>query len=168
MRSFVLSALVLIAAGASYYTYNIYLKPNPTTSEGNKVGNTFIDLEVPLITDETLKISDLKGDLIILDFMAPWCPPCKEQIKVFKQISGIEDISIVSVNIDPRYDLSSLREIAEDEGVTWFYGHLPEAALEYEVSAIPVVVFIDRTGIIRHRGFFTPLESLEQLISLYK
>jgi hypothetical protein len=45
---------------------------------------------------------------------------------VFKQISGIEDISIVSVNIDPRYDLSSLREIAEDEGVTWFYGHLLE------------------------------------------
>jgi thiol-disulfide isomerase/thioredoxin len=154
-----------MVAGTSYYTYNIYFKPNSTTIEGNDIGNIFIDFEVPLITGETLKISDLKGDLIILDFMAPWCPPCKEQIKVFKQISGIKDVSIVSINIDPRYNMNLLREIAQEEGVTWFYGHLPEAAFEYEVSAIPVVVFIDRTGIIRYRGFFTPLETLEQLIN---
>jgi hypothetical protein len=64
--------------------------------------------------------------------------------------------------------MSSLQEIAKDEGVTWFYGLLPEATLEYEVTAIPVVVFIDRTGIIRYRGFFTPLESLEQLLNQYK
>jgi thiol-disulfide isomerase/thioredoxin len=100
--------------------------------------------------------------------MAPWCPPCKEQIKVFKKISGVNGLSIVSINLDTRYDMSSLQEIAKDEGVTWFYGHLPEAALEYEVTAIPVVVFIDRSGIIRYRGFFTPTEILEQLISEYK
>jgi thiol-disulfide isomerase/thioredoxin len=166
-RSVLISVLVFVAAGTGYYAYCVFLKPKPAPIEGYDVGNNFIDLEIPVISGDSINISDFKGDLIILDFMAPWCPPCKEQIKVFQQISGIKKVSIISVNIDPRYDMNSLKEIANDEGVTWYYGHLPEAALEYKVSAIPVVVVIDQIGVIRYRGFFTPLESLQQLINQY-
>jgi thiol-disulfide isomerase/thioredoxin len=167
MRYVFLIALILVTAGTGFYTYNL-IKGNSTPENGHEVGNIFIDLEVPLITDDIIKISDLKGDLIIIDFMAPWCPPCKEQIKVFQQIKDIEGVSIISVNIDPNYDINTLSEIAKKEDVTWYYGHLPEAALEYKVSAIPVIVVVDQTGIIRYRGFFTPYEVLQQLINKFK
>jgi hypothetical protein len=72
MRNIVLIVVILMAAGTSYFTYNFYFKPNPTTTVGNNVGNIFNDLEVPLITGETFQISDLEGDIIILDFLAPF------------------------------------------------------------------------------------------------
>jgi cytochrome oxidase Cu insertion factor (SCO1/SenC/PrrC family) len=171
-----LGVLILLAVVTSYYAYDMYLKSDPINNEeeektiiqGPEAGNLFIDLEFPLITGDSLKISDLKGDLIILNLMTPQCPGCRLQLTVLEQLTGNEDVSIVTINLDPRYDMSLLRRIAADAGITWFFGHLPEAALEYQVSTVPVVVFIDRNGIIKYRGGVTTLGSLEQLIELYK
>jgi thiol-disulfide isomerase/thioredoxin len=165
--SVIIGILVLVAAGTSYYVYNDFLKTNTAPIEGYDVGNTFIDLEIMLISGNIISISDFKGEIIILDFMSPWCSPCIEQIKAFQQISGTEGVSIVSVNINPRSKMSELIDFANEEDITWYYGHLPEAALEYEVSAIPVVIVVDQIGVIRYRGFFTPLEVLQQQINQY-
>jgi thiol-disulfide isomerase/thioredoxin len=158
---------ILILFVSSYYLYIFILKPEETPVPGFDVGNSLIDLEIPNIYGGVLKLSELSGDLIIIDFMAPWCPPCKEQFKAFKQLDP-EEVTIVTVNVDPRYNHSSLRIFAEDEGVTWFFGHLPEAALTYEVSAIPVVIIADTKDVIRYRGFYTPIDKLQSMIDQYQ
>lgn len=163
----IIGIFVLVAAGTSYFIYNIFQKTNTVLIEGYDIGNTFIDLEIPLIPGNKIKISDLKGELIILDFMIPWCSPCIDQIKVFQYISGTVGVSIVSVNINPKSEMSELIDFANEEDITWYYGHLPEAALEYKVSAVPVIIVVDQMGVIRYRGFFTPLEVLQQLINQY-
>jgi thiol-disulfide isomerase/thioredoxin len=165
--SVIISILVIFTTGASYYVYNIFLRTNQTPIEGYEVGNTFIDLEIPLIPGNKIKISDFKGNIIILDFMIPWCSPCKEQIKVFQRVSGIEGVSIISVNVNPKSKMSELIDYENEEDITWTYGHFPEAALEYEISVIPVVFIIDQTGVIRYRGFFSSPEVLQQIINQY-
>jgi thiol-disulfide isomerase/thioredoxin len=168
-RLLAIGLIVIVAAGAGYYAYNTFINPKAVYEEGIYENNTFIDLEIPLTSGETLRISDLKGDVIILNFGSPLCPSCMRQIGEFRQLSGMEGLSIVTVNIDPRFDISFLQELAIQEGITWHYGHLPDAVFEYEVVYIPVVILIDPAGVIRYRAsILTPVGILEQLIDQYK
>lgn len=167
LREIIFIFIIIISLLAGFYMYNVFLKPNNKLISGFEVGNTLIELEIPDIKGGSIKLSEFEGDLIIIDFTAPWCPPCKEQFNVFKQLDQ-ELVTILTVNVDPRYNTSSLTSFAEEEGVTWFFGHQPEAAISYQVSAIPIVIFADTNSVIRYRGFYTPLETLQSLIEKYK
>jgi thiol-disulfide isomerase/thioredoxin len=158
--------IIFISLVAGYSVYKMFFKPEETLTPGFEVGNTLIDLEIPNIKGGSIKLSEFNGDIIIIDFMAPWCPPCKEQFKIFKQLDQ-NQVKILTINVDPRYNTSSLLSFAEKEGVTWFFGHLPEAAISYQVSAIPIVILADSNSVIRYRGFYTPLETLQSLIEQF-
>jgi thiol-disulfide isomerase/thioredoxin len=158
--------VILISLVAGNFIFNKFLKPKNTIVPGYEVGNTLIDLEIPNVKGGSIKLSELDGKIIIIDFMAPWCPPCKEQFKVFKQLDH-DQVTILTINVDPRYNTSSLIHFAEDEGITWFFGHYPEAAQIYHISALPIIILSDTNSVIRYRSFYTPLETLQSLIDKY-
>ncbi len=121
----------------------------------------------PELNGGTIDITDFEDRLVIIDFMAPWCEPCKDQIKILNTVNDNHDVQIITVNVDPNYNATFLANFAEQEGINWSFGHSPEAALQYQVTAIPTVLLVDREGVIRYRGFFTPLSQFEVLIQQY-
>jgi len=167
-RKYVLPAIVvLLVSAAASYMYFSRGDDSVTYEEGITAGYLVTDMEIPLLDGGAVRFSDHEGKVLVVDFMAPWCPPCKEQFKVLKELNEFPDVEIITINIDSGYNSSYLRQFAEAEGVTWSLGTSTEAARTYQTNAIPTILFVDEEGVIRYRGFLTTLNQFEQLLQSY-
>ncbi len=162
---FLAVAVLVVGATASYLYFS--RGDDSTYEEGITTGYLVTDVEVPLVDGGSVRFSDYKGGFLVVDFMAPWCPPCREQFKVLKALKEYPEVEIITINIDTGYNSSDLRQFAEAEGITWSFGSSREAAYIYQTNAIPTILFVDEEGVIRYRGYYTTLNQFEQLMQSY-
>jgi peroxiredoxin len=109
----------------------------------------------------TVKLSDFKGKVVILNFWAIWCAPCRAEIPAFIALQerfGFQGLTVVGVSVDPdaASEVKSFMErlrgnypvVIGDEKVAVDYG---------VVSAIPTTFVLDRKGniVTSHLGFTT-------------
>ena len=162
---------VFIVLALSLAAYLVWLNDQNTQTPdiesipfGVEKGYRLRDVEVTGLDGEHVLFSDYKGSILVVDFMAPWCSPCKEQIKVLIQLSQSADVEILSINVDLDYNSTYLSKFRDDEKMTWTLTSSTEAAVEYKVTAIPLILVADRDGVIRYRGYYTTLAKFQQII----
>ena len=158
--------LVIVAVVAGYLIYDNFIAPDPVGEIGIQQGNMLLDQTIPNVDGSgSVSFSDYEGSILVIDFMAPWCPPCKEQFPILSVVESIEGVEVLTINVDASYDMESLINFGEDEGITWFFGHSPATALEFEVAGIPTVIIVDQEGKIVNRAFFTTLQDFERILT---
>ncbi|MFH2112320.1 MAG: TlpA disulfide reductase family protein [Candidatus Bathyarchaeota archaeon] len=166
-RYIIPSIMVIVIASSAYLLWANNQQPSEVdenVSIGVTAGYRARDLLLTGLDGETIKLSDYLGSILIIDFMAPWCNPCKEQIKILKDVEGTPDVMIISINVDSEYNATYLQRFKEQEGMSWPLASSSEAAQYYKVTAIPLIIFVDKEGVIRYRGYYTTLTQFEQLI----
>jgi thiol-disulfide isomerase/thioredoxin len=69
--------------------------------DGIEVGDMASDFELETLAGEKLKLSDLKGKKVILNFWATWCPPCKVEMPEMQKFydEHSDEVEIVAVNL---------------------------------------------------------------------
>jgi peroxiredoxin len=101
------------------------------------------------------KLSDLRGTVVLLDFWASWCGPCRrENPSVVRAYEKYKDqgFEVFSVSLDS--DANRWRKAIEQDQLTWpnhvsdLQGWRNGAAREYGISSIPHTMLIDRDGAI--------------------
>ncbi len=101
------------------------------------------------------KLSDLRGTVVLLDFWASWCGPCRrENPSVVRAYEKYKDqgFEVFSVSLDS--DASRWRKAIEQDQLTWpnhvsdLQGWRNGAARAYGISSIPHTMLIDRDGAI--------------------
>ncbi|MFB6217101.1 MAG: TlpA family protein disulfide reductase, partial [Candidatus Aenigmatarchaeota archaeon] len=105
--------------------------------------------------EENFSLRGHRGEVVILDFMATWCPGCKEEIKHLKEVRSsfsTENVSIISVLVSPRESKNEISEFKEDQNMNWIVGKSPEVGLNYGVNSIPTIYILNKDGEIHYRN----------------
>lgn len=114
------------------------------------------DLALPTLDGGSVRLADLRGKVVLVNFWGTWCEPCKEEtpaLQAAHQRLESEGLVIVGVNLR-RQETSddAVREFVQRYGVTYpiALDVDGEAARLFQISPIPVSYFIDREGTIRY------------------
>lgn len=107
---------------------------------------------------DNLRLSEHRGDVILLNFWASWCGPCRQEMPILNTLHERYSklgFSVVGVNVDK--DSSLADKLLKDIPVTFpvLLDNTGAVSTSYNVSAMPTSVLIDRDGNMRflHKGY---------------
>lgn len=115
-----------------------------------KVGEMAPDFTVTLFDGKTVTLSELKGKVVLLNFWATWCPPCREELKRVQQdvIDRYADEQFVFLPISRGEERATVAAFREQQGYTFPMGLDPERKIydQYASNYIPRNFLIDKEG----------------------
>lgn len=121
-----------------------------------------------------VRLSDLQGKAVIVNFWATWCPPCRREIpELIEVYERYRDRGLVVIGVDLQESDDAVREFAAEFGIPYplVIDRTGEVADVWNIGGqfqgIPSTYFIDRTGVVRdiYNGTLTR-ELLEERIAL--
>ena len=128
------------------------------------------DFTLPSLDGTEYTLSEFRGQVVIIDFWATWCPPCRNSIPTFIRLYEKyheHGFTILGVSLDNNEQ--DLRNFSRQMNIPYpvLIGN-NEVAKTYQVSGIPKTIFLDKKGNIRKTqvGFAPELEAgFDQLVS---
>lgn len=114
------------------------------------------DIALPVLDGGTMRLDDYRGKVVLVNFWATWCEPCKEETPALQQAYQelqAEGLVIVGVNLRRQEtDDEVVRAFVQEYGVTYpiALDVDGEAARLFQISPIPVSYFIDPAGTVRY------------------
>lgn len=159
---FVAVVAVLFIAGMAYNlaTNYIYHDEEHTLVSSSNEKIIAPDFTVFDIENEEVHLSEHIGSKTVVSFWATWCGPCKSMLKDFNEIytEKNDDVEFMMINLTDGMDETvevAKQYIRNKEYTVPVYFDLAYSAVhEYDVSSLPVTVFIDENGYISniHQG----------------
>lgn len=143
------------------------IEPTPTPpllETGASPGQAAPDFTLPQLgADASQTLAAYKGQPLILNFWATWCPPCRQEIPAlqaaFQQYAGQ---GVAVLGIDVREEATTVQAFASAMGMQFpiLLDTDGTVADRYKVQGIPTTVFVDSAGMVRARHVGPLTESL--------
>ncbi len=133
------------------------------------------DFALKSSTGENLRLSEYRGDVVMINFWATWCGPCRQEMPLLDELySRYQRVGfrLLGVNIDD--DSSRAMSMISELGVSFpvLFDTRKEVSKLYDVDAMPVTILVDREGKVRyiHQGYKPGYEEkyLDQVRSLLR
>ncbi len=116
-------------------------------------GQVAPDFVLKSASGENLRLSEHRGDVVLINFWATWCGPCRQEMPLLDDLYGRYQrvgFSLLGVNIDD--DSRRAMQMVQELGVNFpvLFDKSKEVSKLYKIEAMPVTVLVDREGRIRH------------------
>lgn len=126
-------------------------------------------------TGKPLALADFRGQIVLLNFWASWCGPCRQEMPILEQLSRQyhgKGVTLLGINVEP--DSAAAVDWLKATPVTFpiLFDTDSKVSSLYEVAGMPNTVIIDRKGQVRyiHRGYSAGAENdyLNQIRALIR
>jgi peroxiredoxin len=128
-----------------------------TVEIGLQEGNKAPDFQLKTLDGADVKLSDLRGKKVILNFWATWCPPCKAEIphmQNFYVSSDKSKVEILAINLTTsEKNPGNVNEFVKERNVTFpvLLDQDGDIGVRYQAITIPTSYLIDSQGIVRKK-----------------
>ena len=117
-----------------------------------KVGEPAPDFALQDMDGKLVRLSDFRGQTVVLNFWATWCAPCRQEFPEFVDVyerNREKGLAIIGVNI--KENVRSVRKFADDFGAKFPIAMDAEGSVasQYRIQGLPVTWFIDVEGVVR-------------------
>lgn len=109
------------------------------------------DFELKTITGETIKLSDLRGQAVLVNLWATWCPPCRAEMKSIEKVyNEYKDrgLVVLAVNMTYQDDPTKITPFITEQELTFpiLLDETANTAKAYQLRSLPSSFFINRDG----------------------
>src|SRR3990167_4597489 len=164
MRLFVLFAIIILLFGCASTGTSSKNETKNIIQERPSLGKA-PDFELEDLNGKIVKLSDFRGQKVIVNFFATWCPPCKEEMPLFERVHK-ENPEIVFVAINLQEDAETVRNFIKGMNITYIILLDPEskAKRDYKLITQPQTYFIDDAGnlVDKKVGVYTEEEFIDK------
>ncbi len=146
-----------------------------SAASSNLAGQPAPDFALRSSTGENLRLSEYRGDVVMINFWATWCGPCRQEMPLLDDLYNRYErvgFNLLGVNIDD--DSSRAMDMMAELGVNFpvLFDDRKEVSRMYDVDAMPVTILVDREGTVRyvHQGYKPGYEEmyLDEIRSLLR
>lgn len=135
------------------------------------IGHPAPDFTLTGVTGEPVTLAALRGQPVVLNFWATWCPPCRAELPELQAASERLQGQVAIVGVNQAEDAERVRTFVMDLGLTFTMplDERGQVSRAYNVRSLPTTFFIDRTGVIRRiqSGALTEATLAQALESVY-
>jgi len=103
------------------------------------------------LAGDTVSLEGLRGQAVLLNIWATWCPPCREEMPLLQQLDdeyGERGLRVIGVSIDTRAAEDAVRQFLEDYGIDFTILHDPDGRVTraFRTAGVPETFLIGRDG----------------------
>jgi thiol-disulfide isomerase/thioredoxin len=162
--------LALVVGVTAFFLFVIlpYMRPkSPLEGAGAP------DFALPVIhggePGNRIRLSDLRGKTVILDFWASWCAPCRAQAPIIDKLAreheAADDLVVVGVNTSDEHEAALQFARSQNLSYPMVYDEQNRVAAAYKVTGLPTLIVVDKTGkIVTVRSSVVRKKELEELV----
>jgi peroxiredoxin len=132
--------------------YRAKVKSDKENQERMKDGKPLPDFSLPDANGKLYSLKNFKGKVIVIDFWASWCGPCRQEIpnvkKYYEEFKSTKKVAFVSVSIDAKRP--DWEKAVKEENMPWLQLLAPKGGKDvmdtYQFGGIPYILVIDKEG----------------------
>ncbi|MBT3368609.1 MAG: TlpA family protein disulfide reductase, partial [Nitrospina sp.] len=149
-KSIWLFCLLLLVSAPGYAESSPFEKMGVVPSKTSKSAPDFV---LQNVQGETVKLSDFKGKVLLLNFWATWCAACKEEMASMQNLYSAlraDGVEVLAISID-RWNEDRIQEYVEESHLTFpvLLDQDQKVRKQYFVMGLPTSYLIDSEGKIR-------------------
>ncbi|MGD8601704.1 MAG: TlpA disulfide reductase family protein [Gemmatimonadota bacterium] len=161
-RTALLWAERLVLAGLfAFAAYRFAPQLGALTGVGPDLGRT-PEFQLVTLDGDTVRSLDLRGEVVVLNFWATWCLPCRLEMPSLQSLHedrGADGVRVLGLATDVGSE-GAIRDFLEERSITYPVGRASDAQRRAfgGIAGIPTTFVIDRDGVVQHRviGYFAP------------
>ena len=136
----------------------LFLAANAWSAKTSLMQKAAPDFTLKSLEGSNVKLSELRGDVVLINFWASWCGPCRQEMPLLEELSSkYAPMGFTMLGVNVEEDSAAAKAMLAELGVSFpiLFDNENSVSKDYDVIAMPTTVVVDRDGNVQyvHHGY---------------